>query len=126
MPSISEGFSPASRIALRTAQVPRARVVLPEPRVYRVSPTPTIAYLSRRYFGVVASTSLGSGIFSLPISDIRRSLPLTLPLTWAPPSPRCRGARDPHSAPSPRLRGEGWGEGLELTRPNDRPSQRRR
>jgi hypothetical protein len=32
-----------------------------------VSPTPTIAYLSRRYFGVVASTScLGNGMrFSL-------------------------------------------------------------
>src|SRR5215469_15633022 len=63
MPSTSEGFSPASRIALRTAQVPSARVVLPDPRVYVVSPTPTIAYLSRKYFGVVASTSCrGNGM----------------------------------------------------------------
>src|SRR5450755_4942548 len=63
MPSISEGFSPASRIALRTATVASARVVLFEPRVKSVSPTPTMAYLSRRNFGVVASTSsLGSGI----------------------------------------------------------------
>src|ERR1041384_2423992 len=63
MPSTSDAFSPASRIAFRTAQVPSARVVLFEPLVYVVSPTPTIAYLSRRYFGVVASTScLGNGI----------------------------------------------------------------
>src|SRR3954453_19029028 len=63
MPSMSEACSPESRIALRTAQVPSARVVLFEPLVYVVSPTPTIAYLSRKYFGVVASTScLGNGI----------------------------------------------------------------
>src|SRR5262249_26854404 len=62
MPSMSADLSPASVIALRTAQVASARVVLPEPRMYSVSPTPTIAYLSRRYLGLVASTSLGSGI----------------------------------------------------------------
>src|ERR1051325_6777832 len=63
MPSTSEASSPASRIALRRAQVPSARVVLSEPLVYVVSPTPTIAYLSRKYFGVVASTSCrGNGI----------------------------------------------------------------
>src|SRR5690242_8292535 len=61
MPSMSDGFSPASSIALRTAHVPIARVVLPEPRVYVVSPTPTIAYLSRRNLGVLASVS-GSGM----------------------------------------------------------------
>jgi len=33
MPSMSEGFSPASRIAFRTAHVPSARVVMPDPRV---------------------------------------------------------------------------------------------
>ena len=33
MPSMSPGFSPASRIAFLTAQVPSARVVLSEPRV---------------------------------------------------------------------------------------------
>ena len=33
MPSMSEAFSPASSMALRTAQVPKARVVIPEPRV---------------------------------------------------------------------------------------------
>ena len=33
MPSMSAGFRPASSIALRTAKVPIARVVLPEPRV---------------------------------------------------------------------------------------------
>ena len=33
MPSTSDGFSPASSIALRTAQVPSSRVVTPEPRV---------------------------------------------------------------------------------------------
>src|SRR5450755_1671681 len=60
-----EGFSPASRMALRTATVASARVVLFEPRVKSVSPTPTMAYLSRRNFGVVASTSsLGCGISS--------------------------------------------------------------
>src|SRR6516225_8337718 len=57
MPSTSEAFRPASSMALRTAQVPSARVVTPEPRVYVVSPTPTMAYLSRRYLGLVASTS---------------------------------------------------------------------
>jgi hypothetical protein len=35
-----------------------ARVVLPEPRMYVVSPTPTIAYLYLRYRGLVASISL--------------------------------------------------------------------
>jgi hypothetical protein len=35
-----------------------------------VSPTPTMAYLSRRYFGVVASVSAGSGICVSP-SDVR-------------------------------------------------------
>src|SRR6185369_3937813 len=68
MPSTSEASSPASRIAFRTAQVPSARVVLPEPRVYVVSPTPTIAYLSRRYFGVEASTSCrGNGMGFSPL-----------------------------------------------------------
>src|ERR1700747_1110962 len=66
MPSISAGLSPASSMALRTAQVASARVVLPEPRMYSVSPIPTIAYLSRRYLGLVASISLGSGIKSPP------------------------------------------------------------
>jgi acyl-CoA thioesterase I len=42
----------------------------------------------------------------------RTVVPLTLPLTRAPPSPRSRGARGYKGrAPSPRLRGEGWGEG---------------
>jgi hypothetical protein len=50
-------------MALRTAIVASARVVMFEPRVKAVSPTPTTAYLSRKNFGVVASTSsLGSGI----------------------------------------------------------------
>src|SRR5215831_11154402 len=59
MPSMSEGFSPASSIAFRTAVVPSARVVTPEPRMYLVSPTPTMAYLSRRYLGLVVSVSAG-------------------------------------------------------------------
>src|SRR4051812_45479596 len=33
------------------------------------------------------------------------------PAARAPPSPRSRGARGDGAAPSPRLRGEGWGEG---------------
>ena len=33
MPSTSDGLSPASSTALRTAQVPSARVVMPEPRM---------------------------------------------------------------------------------------------
>ena len=57
MPSTSAAFRPASSMALRTAQVPSARVVTPEPRMYFVSPTPTMAYLSRRYFGLVVSVS---------------------------------------------------------------------
>src|SRR5580658_1087385 len=68
MPSMSAGVSPASRIALRTAQLASARVVRPEPRVYVVSPTPAIAYLSRRYLGVVASTSLLIGTAASPFS----------------------------------------------------------
>src|SRR5689334_21634860 len=35
---------------------------MPEPRVYVVSPTPTIAYLSRKCFGVVPSASADGGI----------------------------------------------------------------
>src|SRR5260221_6937297 len=67
MPSTSAAVRPASRMALRTAQVASARVVLPEPRVYVVSPTPAIAYLSRRYFGVLVSASLlGNGISRPP------------------------------------------------------------
>src|SRR5690349_15531432 len=64
MPSTSDGFRPASSIALRTAHVPRARVVIPEPRMYVVSPTPTMAYLSRRYLGLVVSVSFGIGMTS--------------------------------------------------------------
>src|SRR5260370_3308923 len=64
MPSMSEAFRPASSIALRTAQVPSARVVIPEPRMYFVSPMPTMAYLSRRYFGLVVSVSAGIAMAS--------------------------------------------------------------
>src|SRR3974390_1622841 len=97
MPSISEALSPASSMALRTAVVASARVVLFEPRVWGVSPTPMMAYLSRRNFGVVASTSsLGSGISSkLPIGFFFAAV-LALywrccidskgpPLFWRPP-----------------------------------------
>jgi hypothetical protein len=62
IPSMSEVLIPASVAALRSAHVPSARVVLPDPRVYVVSPTPTIAYLSRRYFGVLTSVSAGNGM----------------------------------------------------------------
>src|SRR5215471_4139252 len=73
MASMSVGLRPASSIAARTANVPIARVVLPEPRVYVVSPTPTMAYLSRRYFGVELSVSAGSGMcVSLPVA-VRQS-----------------------------------------------------
>ena len=34
-----------------------------------------------------------------------------LPAAWVPPSPRSGGGGDYSAAPSPRLRGEGWGEG---------------
>ena len=51
-------------MALRTARVPSARVVTPEPRMYSVSPTPTMAYLSRRYFGLVVSVSAGIAMAS--------------------------------------------------------------
>ena len=49
-------------------------------------------------------------------AGLRRSCPvarppLTLPLKRAPPSPRSSGARDFTASPSPRLRGEGRGEG---------------
>src|SRR5690242_10766332 len=77
MPSMSADLSPASAIALRTAQVASARVVLPEPRMYSVPPPPAIAYLSRRYFGLVASTSLGSGMCS-PVSNAWPSLPVAV------------------------------------------------
>src|SRR5271155_468561 len=66
MPSMSEVLIPASAAALRSAQVPNARVVLSDPRVKLVSPTPTIAYLSRRYFGVLTSVSAGSGMALSP------------------------------------------------------------
>src|SRR5580693_1550404 len=69
MPSMSEVLIPASAAALRSAHVPRARVVLSDPRVKVVSPTPTIAYLSRRYFGVLTSVSAGSGMAHLPFRD---------------------------------------------------------
>jgi hypothetical protein len=59
---MSEAFSPASSMALHTAQVPSARAVIPEPRVRVVSPTPT--YLSRRYFELVVSVSAGIGMES--------------------------------------------------------------
>src|ERR671922_575970 len=49
MPSISPGLRPASVMAFLTASTPIARVVRPELRVYAVSPTPTIQYLSRRF-----------------------------------------------------------------------------
>src|SRR5476649_2914762 len=66
MPSTSCGVRPASRMALRTAMLPSARVVLPEPRRYSVSPTPTMAYLSRRWPGVVVTTSPCSVTAILP------------------------------------------------------------
>src|SRR5438445_13761670 len=88
MPSTSVAFSPASRIAFLTAQLPSARVVLVEPRAQVVSPTPTIAYLSRRYLGVVASTSaLGNGIYSLPYLSPRSIAPCPSPSRSAAPSP---------------------------------------
>ena len=43
MPSMSAARSPASAMALRIAEVASARVVLPAPRTYAVSPTPTMA-----------------------------------------------------------------------------------
>src|SRR5919106_2862794 len=49
MPSTSLAFSPASRMALRTASTAMARVDRPDPREYSVSPTPTMQYLSRRW-----------------------------------------------------------------------------
>ncbi len=71
MPSTSAGFRPASASALRIAHVPSARVVLSEPRTYVVSPTPTMAYLSRRNFAVETSLS-GSGMgASLDLKHLR-------------------------------------------------------
>ena len=55
---MSLGCSPASSTAARMACVPSARVVIPEPRVYSVSPTPTMAYLPRRCRPDVASKSV--------------------------------------------------------------------
>src|SRR5258707_6844454 len=87
MPSTSEAFRPASSMALRTAHVPSARVVMPEPRIYVVSPTPTMAYLSRRYFGLVVSVSAG--------------IVMTVPpwLSGAYPALRSLGGGGPPSAP---------------------------
>src|SRR5262245_32259110 len=62
IPSMSDAFSPASAIAAFTAKVAIDRVVWVEPRLYSVSPTPTIAYLSRRNFGVEAWTVSGIGM----------------------------------------------------------------
>src|SRR5262245_18834935 len=59
-------------IALRIAVVAIARVVRPPPRTYGVSPTPTIAYLSRRYFSVLTSP-VGIGISTSPRSADRRT-----------------------------------------------------
>src|SRR5712691_2763443 len=50
MPSTSEGLSPASLSALRTASTAMARVVRPDLCEYSVSPIPTMQYLSRREF----------------------------------------------------------------------------
>jgi hypothetical protein len=48
IPSTSFGPSPASASAVLIASTAMARVLRPECRLYSVSPTPTIAYLSRR------------------------------------------------------------------------------
>src|ERR1700730_6205709 len=84
MPSISAGLWPASSMALRTAQVASARVVLSEPRRYVVSPTPTMAYLSLRYFGLVASISLAGSTSVLP--RFRLAVHTALRRRW-PPGP---------------------------------------
>src|SRR5262249_8998985 len=81
MPSMSDAFSPASSMALRTAHVPSARVVTPEPRMYLVSPTPTMAYLSRRYLGLLGSISAGIVMASSvwPVGPIRGNLGCRVP-----------------------------------------------
>jgi hypothetical protein len=71
---MSDAFSPASAIAAFTANVAIDRVVCVEPRLYSVSPTPTIAYLSRRNFGVDASTLSGIGIGGPPVMFVAGNL----------------------------------------------------
>src|SRR5262245_9821767 len=61
MPSTSDGRSPASFSALRTASTAMARVVRPELCEYSVSPTPTMQYLSRREFIRSPFASRGCG-----------------------------------------------------------------
>src|SRR5438876_633226 len=57
---------------------------------------------------------LGAARLILSTAGSFIALPLTLPLTRVPPSPRSRGEGICRLAPSLRLRGEGWGEGLFL------------
>src|ERR1700743_3142645 len=74
MPSTSCGPRPASAIARETASCASCRVVFFAPRTYAVSPTPTIANLSRSAVPLSISISFSSCMVPLSIERDRQVL----------------------------------------------------